>query len=66
MALLESQLAQVTARAGVARAGASRAGVTTNADHLKDNGNGQIIWNRAVASDGDPGTATDTFTVGQR
>jgi hypothetical protein len=63
VAIADSELAQITARAGVGRAGTMRAGVTANADHLKADGSGEIIWNRPPSTDGDPAVTSDTYTT---
>lgn len=62
-----SNLAWLTARAGVLRAGTGRAGAAPKVYELKADGSGQIIWNRSQASavnEGDPG-APATWTTGR-
>lgn len=56
MAIQKSQLAQLTARAGVLRAGTGRAEAYGKAYELKADGSGQLIWDRPVSTDGDPAT----------
>lgn len=59
MAIVDSQLAQITARAGVLRAGTGRAGCALHDPYLKVNSGsvaGQVVWNRPVERDGDPDT----------
>jgi len=65
MAIDSEELAQITARAGVLRAGTGRAGATGKAFELKANGTGQIIWDRPVASDGDPDDTAPSWTNGR-
>jgi hypothetical protein len=59
----KSQLAQLTARAGVGRAGTCRAGAAPKSYELKANGTGEIIWDRPVATDGEPDDTPAVFTT---
>lgn len=61
----DSEIAQITARAGVGRAGTMRAGAVPKVYELKANGSGEIIWNRDVTRDGDPDDTTDTSVIGR-
>jgi len=62
--ITKSQLAQLTARAGVGRAGTMRAGAAPKAYKLKP-GTGQIIWTRPLPQDGDPDDTASTWTTGR-
>lgn len=62
MAINDSNMAQITARAGVGRAGTMRADVTFRDEAIKANNTGEIQWDRPVASDGDPDDTAATFT----
>jgi len=61
MAITLSQLAQITARAGVGRAGTMRAGCAPKSYELKP-ASGEILWNRPTASDGNPATTASNWT----
>lgn len=63
MSITSEQLAQVTARSGVLRAATGRAEAFGKAYELKADGSGQLIWDRPVATDGDPGTTVAWATV---
>jgi hypothetical protein len=65
LAIEGEQLAQITARAGVLRAGTGRAGAAPKSYELKADGSGEIIWNRPVASDGDPASTAAGWTTGR-
>jgi hypothetical protein len=68
MAIQQSNLAQLTARAGVLRAGTGRAGAAPKVYELKANGTGQIIWDRAQAGtvgEGNPDDTADTWATGR-
>lgn len=65
MGLDSEQLAQITARLGVARMGTARLGGQGKSYELKADGSGQIIWNRPVAKDGDPDDTSDGWTTGR-
>lgn len=65
MAIVKSQLAQLTGRAGVGRAGTMRAGCAPKSYELKANGTGEIIWDRPVAKDGDPASTANVWTTGR-
>lgn len=65
MGIQGSQLAQITARAGLGRAGTMRAGVAPKAYQLKSGASGEILWNRPVAEDGDPSDNSSTWTTGR-
>lgn len=55
MALQNSQLAQITARAGVLRSATGRAGAfARDEDQLRTAQPGQVVWQRPVATDGNP------------
>lgn len=62
MAIGVSNLAQITARAGVGRAGTMRAGVTFKPEEIKANATGEIIWNRSLPNDGDPDDTANAWT----
>lgn len=63
MAIINSQLAQLTARAGVLRAGTGRAGAHGKSYELKNDNSGQIIWQRPVAEDGNPDDTVAGWTT---
>lgn len=63
MAIALSQLAQMTARAGLGRAGTCRAGCAPDIDRLKPGGQGLIIWDRPTATDGDPAATASSWTT---
>jgi len=66
MAITNSQLAQLTARAGVLRAGTGRAGGAPKSYKLKADGSGEILWDRPLPEDGrPPGTVTSGWTTGR-
>lgn len=65
MGITGSQLAQITARAGLGRAGTMRAGVAPKSYQLKNDATGQILWNRPVAEDGAPSDNSSTWTTGR-
>lgn len=56
MGLTSNELAQITARVGVARLGTARLGAIGKDYQLKANGTGEFIWNRPVEKDGHPAT----------
>jgi len=60
MAIQQSNLAQLTGRAGILRAGTGRSGAAPKAYELKADGTGQIIWNRAQATTTGEGNPDDT------
>jgi hypothetical protein len=62
MAIASEQLAQLTARMAVLRMSTGRLGAFGPDYELKADSSGQIIWNRATATDGDPG-ASATWTT---
>lgn len=67
MAIQLSNLAQLTARAGVGRAGTMRAGAAPKVYELKADGTGEVIWDRSQAgavNEGDPGVPA-TWTTGR-
>lgn len=64
MAITESELAQITARAGVMRAGTARAGSAPKSYELKPS-SGEIIWNRDLPQDGAPATTAPNWTTGR-
>lgn len=65
-AIAESELAQLTGRAGVARAGCSRTGCAPKIYDLKSGAlAGQILIDRPVARDGDPDDTLGTYTTGR-
>ena len=64
--ILQSNLAWLTARAGVLRAGTGRAGAAPKVYEMKADNTGQIIWNRNLPGtddEGDPGAAPVTVTT---
>jgi hypothetical protein len=61
----DSELAQITARAGLARAGTARAGVAPKIYEMKDDATGEIIWNRPLPQDGDPDDTASTWVTGR-
>lgn len=63
MPLSESNLSEITARAGVLRAGTGRAGSLAKSYELRADGSGQFIWQRPVANDGDPDDTAGSFTT---
>lgn len=66
MAIDSDDLAQMTARAGVGRAGTMRANVCPPASEMKDNGTGEILWDRPVTQDyGPPNAVLTSWTRGK-
>ena len=65
-ALSKSQLAWITARAGVGRAGTMRAGVAPAADQLEADLSGEIIHERDIPQDGDPDDTPQTAVTGRQ
>lgn len=67
MAIEHSQIAQITARAGLARAGTARAGCAPEIYELKDDATGEVIFNRADqgTQDGNPVENSATWTTGR-
>lgn len=63
MSIASEQLAQITARAGVARASTARSAVAPKVYELK--ANGEIIWNRPTAPDGNPSSKAAAYTTGR-
>lgn len=63
MAIQSEQLAQITARVGVVRLGTGRLGAAPDAYQLKADGTGQIIWDRPVASDGNPDDTASSWST---
>lgn len=62
MAIVLSQLAQLTSRAGLLRAGTGRAGAHGKSYELKPS-SGEIIWQRPVATDGNPDDTAASWTT---
>lgn len=61
--IAESELSQLTARAGILRAGTGRAGALAKSYELRADGTGQFIWQRPVATDGDPDDTAGSYTT---
>lgn len=62
MAILKSNLAQLTARAGILRAATGRSAVAPPTTQLKL-ASAEIIWNRPPAEDGNPDDTASTWTT---
>lgn len=66
MAITSEQLAQLTARTGVARCGTARAGAVAKSYELRvATADGQFIWQRPVATDGDPDDTASGWVTGR-
>jgi hypothetical protein len=65
MAINESELAQMTCRAGLGRAGTMRAQCAPPNYELKAGPSGEILWNRPPPQDGDPIDNSTTYTRGK-
>ena len=61
-AIQESNLSQITARAGVLRAGTGRADCAPPSYQLKLN-SGELIWNRPTEKDGDPSSLAPAWVT---
>lgn len=63
--IAESELAQITARAGLLRAGTGRSNAHGKSYELKPGASGQLIWDRPLPQDGDPDDTAASWTNGR-